>query len=462
MNRPRRAAARKPQGYYSPSSSIGKGKISAGRVQKLRKVKGQTEQVATGSRRHAPPPTSMIIPDPLDTAALERDLKKSYEGKIAPPKLPKRQTRWRQPATNPIVDLAEVPKGWNSLEPDLDADDLVSQISRCRERIGDNIMSQMFQFKLDDLLKEKKRREAMMAAEPVGLSWPVVQRVDTLTKMLEYLRSGNDECDLIGNVTNIMAAYRLGNLRWTPGLVTYWSKGVQLCQPRPFKWDEFDFINAKHDGVTGFMVEGLEGPGPSPQLASTYVAAPGPQFGSFQIGMFICVKPPDQPTGPAFPLEWGFIDDTGASMTTINKSDLSQLMTYNQTATGRIPPSPPLIGAIIMGVANGTTTVHICRRLEVNLRNVGTNTQIEWPMGTAQAVFSVSSGWQEDNLFQRRPPILDDFALVKPAANEQVVARHSNASSTSTNESALTGKVFFLLQMRCGESPAFYYMCLSC
>jgi hypothetical protein len=37
--------------------------------------------------------------------------------------------------------------------------DLVSQIARSRERIDDNIMSQMFQFKLDDLLKEKKRRE---------------------------------------------------------------------------------------------------------------------------------------------------------------------------------------------------------------------------------------------------------------------------------------------------------------
>lgn len=97
----------------------------------------------------------------------------------------------------------------------------------------------------------------MMAAEPVGLSWSVVLRLDTLTTMLEWLSSKNDEWDLVGNVTNVMAAYRSGNLRWTPGLVTYWSKGVQLCQPRPFKWDEFDFINAKHDGHTGFMVEGV-------------------------------------------------------------------------------------------------------------------------------------------------------------------------------------------------------------
>ncbi|KAJ5462266.1 hypothetical protein N7530_010471 [Penicillium desertorum] len=374
MNRPRRAAARKPEGYYSPSSSIGKVKVSAGRVQKARRgkgQKGQTEQVATGSRLNAPPPTSMIIPGPFDTAALERDLQNSYEGTVAPPSLPKRQTRWRQPATNPIVDLAEVPKGWNSLEPDLDPDDLVSQIARCRERIDDNIMSQMFQFKLDDLLKEKKRREAMMAAEPVGLSWPVVLRLDTLTTMLESLRE-NDECDLVGNVTNIMAAYRSGNLRWTPGLVTYWSKGVQLCQPRAFKWDEFDFISAKHDGVTGFMVEALEGPGPSPQLASTYLAAPGPQFGVAGTGMYICVKPLDQPQGPAFPLEWGFMDDTGSAIMTINKSDLTQLMTYNQTATGRIPPSPPLLGAIVLGVADGRRTMHICRRLAVNLRNVGT------------------------------------------------------------------------------------------
>ncbi|CAG8198880.1 unnamed protein product [Penicillium nalgiovense] len=260
MNRPRRATARKPQGYYSPSSSIGKQKISAGWVQKERKVKGQTQQVATGSRWNAPPPISMVIPEPLDTAALELDLQKSYEGKIAPAELPKRQTRWQQPATNPIVNLAEVPKGWNSLEPDLDPDDLISQISRCHERIGDNIMSQMFQFKLDDLLKEKKRRDMMMAAEPVGLSWSVVLRLDTLTTMLEWLSSKNDEWDLVGNVTNVMAAYRSGNLRWTPGLVTYWSKGVQLCQPRPFKWDEFDFINAKHDGHTGFMVEGGQVP----------------------------------------------------------------------------------------------------------------------------------------------------------------------------------------------------------
>jgi hypothetical protein len=92
--------------------------------------------------------------------------------------------------------------------------------------------------------------------------------------------------------------------------------------------------------------------------------------------MYICVKPLDQPQGPAFPLEWGFMDDTGSAIMTINKSDLTQLMTYNQTATGRIPPSPPLLGAIVLGVADGRRTMHICRRLAVNLRNVGTSTYL--------------------------------------------------------------------------------------
>lgn len=96
-----------------------------------------------------------------------------------------------------------------------------------------------------------------MALEPAGLSWPVVQRLQTLGGTLKWLQSEDDKYELVANVTNIMAAYRSGQLRWNPGLVTYWSKGVQLCQPRPFKWDEFDLINAEHAGHTGFWVEGV-------------------------------------------------------------------------------------------------------------------------------------------------------------------------------------------------------------
>lgn len=97
----------------------------------------------------------------------------------------------------------------------------------------------------------------MMALEPAGLSWPVVLRLQTLQGTLAWLQSENDQYELVANVTNIMAAYRSGQLRWNPGLVTYWSRGAQLCHPRPFRWDEFKIINAQYAGHTGFWVEGV-------------------------------------------------------------------------------------------------------------------------------------------------------------------------------------------------------------
>ena len=97
----------------------------------------------------------------------------------------------------------------------------------------------------------------MIALEPAGLTWPVVQRLNTLKGILEHILSENDQYEVVGNVTNIMAAYRSGKLSWNPGLVTYWSKGVQLCQPRPFRWDEFNLINAEHQGHKGFWVEAV-------------------------------------------------------------------------------------------------------------------------------------------------------------------------------------------------------------
>lgn len=65
--------------------------------------------------------TPVIVPE-LDPASLALDLKKSYEGQIPLPTLPKpkQQMRWKQSATDPIDNLMDTPKGWNSNEPDLD------------------------------------------------------------------------------------------------------------------------------------------------------------------------------------------------------------------------------------------------------------------------------------------------------------------------------------------------------
>lgn len=97
---------------------------------------------------------------------------------------------------------------------------------------------------------------AIASRYPAGLSWNVALRLNTLEGIREHLREGGDQYDQLANVEALIEAYRSGRLDWT-GLVTYWSKGVQLCQPRPFDWDEFEAINKKHNGSSAFWVEGV-------------------------------------------------------------------------------------------------------------------------------------------------------------------------------------------------------------
>lgn len=95
-----------------------------------------------------------------------------------------------------------------------------------------------------------------MKTEP-GLSWPVVQRLKNLEIVLDSLQKDDDPNQLLGNVKAIMAAYRSQQLTWTLGLVTYWSYGKKLSEPRPFRWHEFNIINEDQNGHTGFWVEGV-------------------------------------------------------------------------------------------------------------------------------------------------------------------------------------------------------------
>jgi hypothetical protein len=58
------------------------------------------------------------------------------------------------------------------------------------------------------------------------------------------------------NIKAITKEYKSGRLDLT-GLVTYWSKGKQLSQPRPFNWDELEAIQKRHGDSQGFWVEGV-------------------------------------------------------------------------------------------------------------------------------------------------------------------------------------------------------------
>jgi hypothetical protein len=70
--------------------------------------------------------------------------------------------------------------------------------------------------------------------------------------------SGQDEdsTEQRRNIRAILQAYRSKKLVWYPKLVTYWPNGQQLCEPRPFDWDEFEVINHAHGGHKGFGGKG--------------------------------------------------------------------------------------------------------------------------------------------------------------------------------------------------------------
>ena len=96
-----------------------------------------------------------------------------------------------------------------------------------------------------------------------GRSYEVAQRLDELSDIQKHLILEEDEFDQLPNVRALMLHYKTGKLQWNEGLVTYWSHGKQLCQPRPFKWDEFFRVNKKYKGYRSFWVEGVSSPAPS-------------------------------------------------------------------------------------------------------------------------------------------------------------------------------------------------------
>ena len=106
-------------------------------------------------------------------------------------------------------------------------------------------------------LTEYYENSALIAQEPRGLSWKVVQRLNTLYDIKEFFTDGNDRFDQLSNVGAIIAEYKAGNLGWNEGLVTYWKDGTQLCQPRPYAADECDIIYNYYECTQGFWVEGV-------------------------------------------------------------------------------------------------------------------------------------------------------------------------------------------------------------
>ena len=96
----------------------------------------------------------------------------------------------------------------------------------------------------------------LVVSEKSGLSWPALLRIKELQHLETVCMRDDRFRNHLLNVRSILAAYRCQTLEWT-GLVTYWVNGTQLCQPRPFNWDEYEAINEAHGRSKNFWVEGV-------------------------------------------------------------------------------------------------------------------------------------------------------------------------------------------------------------
>ena len=68
---------------------------------------------------------------------------------------------------------------------------------------------------------------------------------------------GGPNPDEVLNVKNIMSAYRSGALTIQEGMVTYWSKGIQVRGPQQFDWEHFQKTAREINDPEGLWVEGV-------------------------------------------------------------------------------------------------------------------------------------------------------------------------------------------------------------
>ncbi|KAJ5725735.1 uncharacterized protein N7483_007092 [Penicillium malachiteum] len=237
---------------------------------------------------------------------------------------PQRQKLWTR-QDPPILKREDILNEWEWTEVDYDLDpmDYDAQIERCHERIDDGILPILFEHRLAEMTELKEKRDKILAKYP-GKSLNVAYRLDMLHGCLDFIKKDSDMENRYKqrkNVKALMKAYNSGKLEWNPRLVTYWSHGKQLCQPRPFDWDEFFFINEKHKGWESFWVEGYNQPQPKPYYFNGALYPGDPEQAQTNINQLVRLP------GTTEYVEFDFMDDTGSSDMTLAAKDIDTVKT---------------------------------------------------------------------------------------------------------------------------------------
>ncbi|KAJ5766250.1 uncharacterized protein N7511_003866 [Penicillium nucicola] len=328
---------------------------------------------------------------------IPKDLDKSYVEIWKPEVLPRpKKQSWKHEGDESITDMKNVPPGWSSHDPDLDPNDIDRQIKRCHERIEANIMPAIFEKRLKKYLKMMADRDEMMEEEADDLSWDVVQRLDDLEHIRGWLEDDDDDEQLV-SVDALMKAYTIGDLEWNAGLVTYWSKGKQLCQPRPFQWSEFLAISTKHKGHVGFWVEGvsylrhlirkehtnesrlLQGP----KAGKIHLKEITPNSGTLNganIDSNSLLSPTSPAVGPTSHIEirlndtvqshpFSYVKDSGAHIMTITDRDFAYLHKVSVTSDGFDPKPAACMGVTRVHLGTGEEASWRSKALQIKFKD---------------------------------------------------------------------------------------------
>ncbi|KAJ5591559.1 uncharacterized protein N7459_001928 [Penicillium hispanicum] len=312
-------------------------------------------------------------PSPKPPTFEELDLDVSYVGKITIPAVNRRPKQvWVTNKNKPITHMNDVPSGWNTEEPDLDPLDYDAQLARCDERIQEEIMPAIFEWKKKQIETEKATHDEMMKNSG-GRSQAVVSRLKVLGRIIGDLQQEDEDGQLV-NATAIKAAYEDGSLDWNTGLVTYWSKGERISEPRPFDSEEFMVINKKYGGTESFWVEGLQGPGPVKQMVvQSQVGRMKPDATDFGVVMSFALRIPGSTNYCEFP----FQDDTGSSVMTIYQEDLDLLKNLHFIHT-KTKLDPPLCGMVTVYGYDGQDLTEKNILIEVNLMDTSGQEMSTW------------------------------------------------------------------------------------
>ncbi|CAI7614016.1 unnamed protein product [Penicillium viridicatum] len=245
----------------------------------------------------------------------------------------------------PITDPTKLPEGWSLSETDLADDDVDGQITRCLRRIDEGILPDIFERRLKMYQQRKQEQIDMMNSEPEGLSWEVVQRLDSLKKIqASFDELGNDSGNT-PNVQAIMAAYRSGDLVWDEHSVTCWAHGKLMAGPMEMDMKELLAFSQEY-GPHGVWVEGMDDYNPEPM--NLFLTLRPVLFGHAMHHFTVSVRNPNtwKKNTWEHTIHLTVLEDTGASAMKIFQEDRVGL----ERMSGA---SLPVLGSASMSTAGG-------------------------------------------------------------------------------------------------------------